>query len=133
MNLIRITFGAVVSVVALRVASGAVLISILMLCSHTAISEENTHTDGVQAYIDPETGELSSEAPAVKTQQGQAQAAASVEQSEFEVIDHPDGMQEVRLNGHMNSDFTVTIKCDGSLETGHGGHAEKTHTTDCEQ
>ena len=100
-----------------------------------AAPQTAARASGRQAYIDPKTGELTSEIPTELLHRQQVTSSAQVTseaEPELEVIDHPNGMQEVRLNGHMNSHFEVELDCTGNLKDSHSGD-EHANAPECDQ
>lgn len=105
---------------------------------HKTKSLSVTQQNSRQAYIDPETGELTSEVPAnvlENNRAGQINPDATqgdIDEPELEVIDHPNGMQEIRLNGQMNSRYEVELDCSNNIVNKHTNEHHEA-TPDCDQ
>ncbi len=97
-----------------------------------------TQQSGRQAYIDPETGELTSEVPTEVLENNQTnqinsdRTQGNIVEPELEVIDHPNGMQEIRLNGHMDSHYDVELDCANNVVNNHTGDHHNS-ASDCDQ
>ena len=123
----------------IKILSSALCLALTLSVSSAQSSEQKKQTvqsSSSKAYIDPVTGELTSTPSKTVLDEEQAQATAAQQlltepKPEPEIIEHPDGMVEVVLNGHMDSQLNATVSCDGDIAKEHGesdGHVE----TDCD-
>ncbi len=89
-------------------------------------AQEQSEPSSRQAHIDPNSGELASEPP-VQVEQNRSSSAQD-NAAEVKIVNHPDGMQEAVLDGHMDSSFEVILDCDGAIHSQHDGSASDTST-----
>ncbi len=92
--------------------------------TNTTGEESTTATvpksSGRKAYIDPDTGELTSQPPSgQELEQGQQVFQQSTEGLVEEI--HPDGSASVDLQGRFRAPLRVRKNCDGTLTSWHGG------------
>ena len=75
---------------------------------------------GQIAYIDPETGELTSQ-PIAEIDSGPP-LRKEVNLPPVKVTTYADGTVQADLNGRFRTPLIATIGCDGELKTGHSDH-----------
>ena len=74
------------------------------------------------AYLDPETGELTSKS-ADPLESGSS-LQAEVNLPPVKITTYSDGTVQAELNGRFRTPLMATIGCDGELATGHSDHLE---------
>lgn len=81
-----------------------------------------TQPAGRVAYIDPNTGELSSTLPAgaqQRTNANNTNRAATVNLPPVEMTTHANGVVQAKLNGRFRTPLVATINCNGKIDTQH--------------
>ncbi len=91
-------------------------------------SSTPSQASGRMAYIDPQTGELTS---APSDEQMRQTQTVQLEQAEapIETIEHPDGTVELVLTDEMHSNLNAKMDCDGDVQTFHSNPATLNPTT----
>lgn len=84
-----------------------------------AKDKESAVNAGMRAYVDPETGQLTS-AP----EKGAALPTPERRMELIERIDHPNGMVQVNFHGQADEYMVAARKTDGSLATWCAEHGE---------
>lgn len=94
---------------------------------------ETQSAQGMRAYVDPETGALSSTPVTAEQQQAAETPDPSFRQDDagVAVIRMPDGSKMAHLNGRFEVAMVATVAADGSIQTECNdveGHASGTHS-----
>jgi hypothetical protein len=77
------------------------------------------------AYIDPETGELTSKpANSAGLENNRPSLTTDVDLPEVEEVILPDGTVTTKFNGRFRSHLVATIGCDGKMKMGHKNKPE---------
>ncbi|MEZ5440803.1 MAG: hypothetical protein R3F15_04885 [Lysobacterales bacterium] len=85
----------------------------------TALPGVGFAAEGVRAYVDPETGQLTSRAVTPEQQQADAQATEfSQDATQVELATAADGSPMYILNGQFEMALTAQTRADGSLQLG---------------
>ncbi len=89
---------------------------------HTVITSSSSELASVHAYLDPNTGELTSQPPHTQLRTLKAvtaDAKTSKNRPPIKITTHPNGMVQADLNGWFQSPITAQIDCAGNIQTNH--------------
>ncbi len=106
----------------------ALLLAAAALCAPLAVASDaappakdnqSPVSEGMRAYVDPETGQLTS-----VPDKGAALPTPERRMELIERIDHPNGMVQVNFHGQADEYMVAARKDDGSLATWCAEHGE---------
>lgn len=121
---------ATLSCCALALLAGASLQAYAESPDQTAAeppAAEAASADAMRAYVDPETGTLTSTPPA---NMPRTPGFPERQMDLIQKIDHPNGMTEWRFNGQANEVMMAKVEADGKVATWCEEHgAEHVHET----
>lgn len=100
---------------------------------NASTSESVPTSAGRKAYIDPDTGELTSQ-PSVYEETLQPSRQV-FQQSSAGLVEElqPDGSTTVNLQGRFRMPLMIRKNCDGSLTTWHGDEEQANKDLDCDE
>ncbi|MCF6202902.1 MAG: hypothetical protein L3J59_04410 [Methylococcaceae bacterium] len=93
--------------------------------SSTPATNQMSSSPNQMAYIDPETGELTSKpANSAGLENNHPSLTTNIDLPKLEEVSHPDGTVTTKLNGRYRSHLVATIGCNGKMKMEHKNKPE---------